>query len=180
MGLFPSLQRLIITGCDPVSVEQFSMLEGLRTLTLEDSGFSDLSGIESLPLLSVSFPRNCVKDLRSLLGIPHLLQVDVTGNPLSDHSFHQIIPALRESGCRVTASEELEWKLTVRLHSAGVRISCYRDPQGQGYKLFRPGLGLTDAPQYAHPLVSAGDIRALLTGDPSAAHRYFDGEPRLV
>ncbi|MFC5150361.1 hypothetical protein [Streptomyces amakusaensis] len=178
LGLFTSLQRLIITGSDPVSVGHFSMIEGLRTLTLEDSGFSDLSGIESLSLLSLAIPRNWVTDISPVLNMSTLLQIDVTGNPLSEHSWRHVIPAMRDSGCRVKASGELEWRLTVHLHSAGVRISCYKN--SEDYRLCRPGLGLTDLPQYAHPIVSLEDVRELLAGDPSAAHRYFEGRPRLV
>ncbi|MEW1724980.1 hypothetical protein [Streptomyces sp. NPDC093109] len=174
---FSSLKRLVIVGCDPIGSNLFSGLDGLRSLVVEDSGLREISEVGSTSLLNFSIPRNFVEDLAPLLSISSLLQFDVTGNPLSEYSYREVIPEMIHNGCRVQASEELEWKLTLRLHSEGVPISCYESPDG--YRLCRPGLELTDSPQYAHPVISLEDIRKLLRGDPLMAHEYFDQGDRI-
>ncbi|GAB2889025.1 leucine-rich repeat domain-containing protein [Streptomyces mayteni] len=168
---FRSLEQLILVGCDPVSVRQIESLTKLRMLSIEDSALRDLSGVASLPILNFSMPRDFVADIEPLLHVPTLLQVDVTGNPLSDVSYREVIPKLVENGCRVRFSQELEWRVTVHLQTAGVGVACYGS--ARGYRLCRPGLGLTDAPQYGHPVITKKDAEGLLEGDPEGALRFF-------
>ncbi|MEU6609180.1 hypothetical protein ABZ922_29695 [Streptomyces shenzhenensis] len=168
---FRSLEQLIMVGCDPVSVRRIESLAKLRMLSIEDSALRDISGIESLPILNFSMPRDFVADIEPLLHVPTLLQVDVTGNPLSDVSYREIIPKLVEKGCRVQFSQELEWRVTVRLQAAGVGVACYES--ARGYRLCRPGLGLTDAPQYGHPVITKEDAEGFLKGDPEESLRFF-------
>lgn len=170
-----SLEILILVGCDPVSLDPFQDLKSLRSLTIRDSGLTDISGITRLSLLSFDAPRNFIEDISEMIHHPRLLSINVTGNPLSENSYRTIIPALREKGRRVTFSGELEWSLTTRMKSAGVPVSCYRDDRG--YRLSRPGLTLTGAPEYGHPVIPEEDVRALLEGDdPRKALEYFERE----
>ncbi|MEU1302594.1 hypothetical protein [Streptomyces shenzhenensis] len=168
---FRSLEQLIMAGCDPVSVRQIKSLKKLRMLIIEDSALRDISGIGSLPLLNFSMQRNFVADIETLLYVPTLLQVDVTGNPLSDFSYREIIPKLVEKGCRVRFSKELEWRVTRRLQTAGVGVACYESDRG--YRLCRPGLRLTDTPQYGHPVITKEDAEGLLKRNPEEALTFF-------
>ncbi|MGW4159524.1 hypothetical protein [Streptomyces sp. NPDC004788] len=171
---FGSLRRLILSGCDPVSLDDVKVLSRLRILRVEDSALRELSGIESLPLLAATLRRDFITDLTPLLRVSSLLEADVVGNPLSEYSYREVIPQLLAADCRVTFSGELEWRTTARLHAEGVPVSVYSD--GSDFRLCRPGLALTDAPQYEHPLVSEAEVRSLLTGDPQAAYVHFEEE----
>ncbi|WP_405824361.1 hypothetical protein OG705_29540 [Streptomyces sp. NBC_00838] len=171
LGDCTGLEILTLVGCDPVDLGQISGLPALRSLTIRDSGMT-FAGISSLPLLSFYAPRNFVTDLSPLMNARRLANLDVTGNPLSEHSYREVIPRLVGRGCRVIASAELEWALTRRLHARGIPVSCYR--KDGAYRLCRPGLGLTNAPEYAHPVIREGDIRILLDEDPYRVHRHFE------
>ncbi|MEU3401094.1 hypothetical protein [Streptomyces filamentosus] len=168
---FYALERLIMVGCDPVDLSRLTSLKKIDMLSVEDSALRDLSQVDSFPLLDFTMPRNFVADLEPLLSIPTLLQVDVTGNPLSEVSYREIIPELINKGRRVRFSSELEWSVSVRLCEAGVGVVCYES--SRGYRLCRPGLAWSKAPQYGHPLISRDDVEGLLHGDPEQACRFF-------
>jgi hypothetical protein len=172
-----NIEVLILVGCDPVELNETEGLRALDTLTIRDSGLRSVTQIATLPLFSCYVPRNLIADISPLMGAPRLKNLDVTGNPLSEHSYRKLAPGLIERGCRVLMSDELEWKLTHHLHAQGVPVSCYK--KNAEYRLCRPGLGLTDSPEYAHPLVQESDVKALLSGDPERVLRYFEDE-RLV
>ncbi|MFB6900077.1 hypothetical protein [Streptomyces hydrogenans] len=172
LASFSSLRRLILSGCDPVALDMLPALGQLRMLRIEDSALDNLDGIASFSLLAATLPRNFLKDLTPLLEVSSLLQVDVSGNPLSEYSYQEVIPQLEANGCRVKGSGELEWRTTVHLHDGGVPVSVYAD--GSGYRLCRPGLALTDFPQYEHPVLSEVAVRSLLSGEPREAYAYFD------
>ncbi|MEV8455702.1 hypothetical protein AB0467_26140 [Streptomyces sp. NPDC052095] len=169
-----SLEILTLVACDPVETGQLSQLASLTSLTVRDSGLISLSGLSKLSLLSCYTPRNIIQDIEPLLNISRLRNVDLTGNPLSEKSYRQIVPRLIEKDCRVILSEEFEWRLTRHLHDNGVPVSCYTN-QG-AYRLCRPGLKLTDSPEYAHPVISESDAASLLSGDPRRALEYFEDD----
>ncbi|MFD9869132.1 hypothetical protein ACFXI8_26790 [Streptomyces niveus] len=171
LGECTGLEILTLVGCDPVDLE-VSGLRSLRSLTIRDSGLESVAGISSLPLVSFYAPRNFITDLSPLMDAPRLMNLDVTGNPLSEHSYRATLPRLARQGCRITASAELEWKLTRHLHAKGIPVSCYR--KDGTYRLCRPGLRLTNAPEYAHPAIQEGEVRILLDGDPGRVHRHFE------
>lgn len=166
-----SLKTLIVVGSDPVSLADFDKLP-LRFLTITDSALGEISEIERLSLLGLDVPRNCIRDIAALRTEPKPKFIDVTGNPLSERSYREVIPDLVSQGRRVKFSAELEWEATVRLHDAGIPVCCYMD--NLGYRLCRPGLQLTELPQFAHPVVTEDDVRRLLDDDPRTVLQYFE------
>jgi hypothetical protein len=166
-----SLATLIVIGSDPVSLADFDELP-LRFLTIMDSALDGVSEIERFGLLGLDVPRNRIRDIAPLGTGPNPKFIDVTGNPLSEQSYREVIPHLVSQGRRVRFSAELEWKVTARLHDAGIPVCCYVD--NLGYRLCRPGLQLTELPQFAHPLVTEDDVRRLLDDDPRTVLDYFD------
>ncbi|MGW1433304.1 hypothetical protein ACWD6K_32380 [Streptomyces sp. NPDC002431] len=175
------LKIAILIGCDPFSLQALEGLEGLRFLTVQDSGLHDFRGVENLNLWKLQAPRNFVEDLTPLLDLESSCEIDVTGNPISPQSYSEVVPELSHRGHHIKLSEELPWKVTVRLHSEGVKVSCY---QGRGgFRLCRPGLALTSSPDYSHPVISVDQTRELLTCPPHHAYSYFEREelmPRLL
>ncbi|MEU2668534.1 hypothetical protein ABZ622_06605 [Streptomyces sp. NPDC007164] len=169
-----SLEILLLVACDPVDTDNVSRLGSLRSLTVRDSGMASVSGLATLSLLSFYAPRNFIYDITPLMSISRLRNLDLTGNPLSENSYRHLVPQLIERGCRVILSDEFEWKLTLHLHAEGVPVSCYKSPQG--YRLCRPGLKLTDSPEYAHPVVEKSDAASLLSGNPQRAFQYFEND----
>lgn len=167
-----SLEILLLVACDPVDTDQVSHLRSLRSLTVRDSGMGSVSGLAALSLLSFYAPRNFIRDIAPLMSISRLRNLDLTGNPLSEESYRHLVPQLIERGCRVIFSDEFEWELTRHLHAEGVSVSCYKSPQG--YRLCRPGLRLTDSPEYAHPVIEKSDAESLLSGNPQRAFQYFE------
>jgi hypothetical protein len=166
-----ALATLIVVGSDPVSLADFEKLP-LRSLTVTDSALRGISEIEQLGLLGLDVPRNCIRDITPLCSGVKPKFIDVTGNPLSERSYREVIPDLISQGRRIKFSGELEWEVTVRMHDAGILVSCYVD--NLGYRLCRPGLQLTEMPQFAHPLVTENDIRRLLDDDPRNVLQFFD------
>ncbi|MEU8136543.1 hypothetical protein, partial [Streptodolium elevatio] len=64
---FPSLEVLILTGCDPVSLAALPRMDQLISLTVQDSGLRDLDGIDRFPnLLVLDVQRNLLQDLGPL------------------------------------------------------------------------------------------------------------------
>ncbi|MCT2593935.1 hypothetical protein LHJ74_29190 [Streptomyces sp. N2-109] len=171
-----ALELLTLVACDPVDLGPAAGLQALDSLTVRDSGLRSLTDVSALPLLSCYAPRNFITDITPLMGAARLGNLDVTGNPLSEHSYRDLVPRLAEQRCRVLVSDELEWKLTHHLHAQGVPVSCYR--KNKEYRLCRPGLGLTDSPEYAHPVIQESDVTSLLTGDPHRVHVYFEDAGR--
>ncbi|MEU3218212.1 hypothetical protein [Streptomyces sp. NPDC006971] len=169
-----SLEILVLVACDPVDTDQLSTLGALNLLRVRDSGLESVSGLSSLSILSCYTPRNLIQDVTPLMSISRLRNLDLTGNPLSEDSYHQLIPQLSARGCRVIMSDEFEWSLTRHLHNSGVTVSCYKSEQG--YRLCRPGLKLTDSPEFAHPAIQKSDAESLFSGDPRRALEFFEDE----
>ncbi|MEW2065925.1 hypothetical protein [Streptomyces sp. NPDC007346] len=171
---FGGLEVLTLVACDPVDLSQAAGLKMLSSLNVRDSGLRSVADIPGLPLISCYAPRNFITDITPLMGASRLSNLDLTGNPLSEHSYRELVPRLAEEGCRVLVSDELEWKLTHHLHKQGVPVSCYR--KREDYRLCRPGLEITDSPEYAHPVIQRSDVTSLLSGDPHRVHIYFEDE----
>ncbi|MBI0296216.1 leucine-rich repeat domain-containing protein [Streptomyces sp. PRKS01-29] len=172
-----SLEILIIVGCDPVDIRDLMDISGLRSLTIRDSGLMDLQGVTELSLRSFTVPRNFLSDVSSLLSCSRLQSADLTGNPLTEDSYFRVIPELRKKLRRVRSSDELEWRVTAHLHRCGVFVSCYKDDRG--YRLCRPGMGLTGSPEFAHPVITEDGAQSLLR-DAQKAYEYFDGNDFLT
>ncbi|WP_217231279.1 hypothetical protein [Streptomyces anulatus] len=175
-----NLQLLIAVGCDAaIDLTDVIRLERLTCLIVRDSGLNTLDALDDRPwitALSCYTPRNRITDATPLTRIPRLQDADLTGNPLSEHSYRKVVPALRERGTRVLVSGELEWKVTHHLHEHGIPVSCYKKMGASAFTLCRPGLELSDAPEYGHVDLQEKEVRALLNGNPENVFRFFSEE----
>ncbi|WP_424862912.1 hypothetical protein [Streptomyces sp. MMS24-I29] len=171
-----SLELLILVACDPVDTAQLSRCKSLSTLTARLTGMADLGGLAELNLLSCYVPQNCIRDIDPLMNISRLRNLDVTGNPLSEHTYNVLIPELRERGCRVIMSERFEWGITRRFHDAGIPISCYgnKADSRDGYRLGIAGLRFTESPHFGHPYITTSQAEALTKGDLRQAFSHFE------
>ncbi|WP_431934479.1 hypothetical protein [Nonomuraea jabiensis] len=95
-------------------------------------------------------------------------ELDLTGNPLSDHAYHEVVPGLRERLPHLRVSDEREWRLSRRLHTAGLPFDYY-----EGYWLCRPGLEHTAYPDADHLKIEPGELEELLDRDPSEVPGLF-------
>lgn len=178
------LQLLIAIGCDAaIDLAHLVRLENLKCLIVRDSGLNTLDALNGnswTTPLSFYTPRNCITDATPLTRIPQLQNADLTGNPLSEHSYRNVVPALRERGTRVLTSGELEWKVTRQLHEQGIPVSCYKKKGASTFTLCRPGPELTDSPEYGHVSLQQKEVESLLTGNPEGVLRFFpeEVEPR--
>ncbi|MFJ5726388.1 hypothetical protein [Streptomyces sp. NPDC093149] len=138
VGSCTHLEIAIFIGCDPISFEIFNTLRTLKSLIIQDGGLRVLCGLGRLGAQKLAFPRNFIEDLSPLLELKQPCEIDVTGNPLSEDSYCNVLPELSRRGHRVKASGELLWKVTKRLHSEGVPVCCYRGRGPNEYRLCRP------------------------------------------
>ncbi|GLY97768.1 hypothetical protein [Actinoplanes sp. NBRC 103695] len=167
-----SLEILSLSGCGDLDVGHLAGLPHLEVLEISDSGLTSIEGLAGHPRLgSFILSRNLVADLRPLLQMPSLGIVDVVGNPITDDSFHQVVPKLQAQGKFVQCSTRADWQLTLRLRAAGLPFSVYRT-QGK-LRLVSPGLDHTDSPAFGHVVVSAAEIDRLLTDDPAGVNALF-------
>ncbi|MFJ6016681.1 hypothetical protein [Streptomyces sp. NPDC092952] len=169
---FPDIEVLILAGCDPVSFDEFSNLSLLASLRVHDSGLSGITGVENFSDLDfLSIQRNTVQDLRPLLG-NRIARIEIEGNPLSEHSYYEVIPKLVEQGSEVSYSGEREWRITLRMQSAGIPLVCYSSEDL--YYLCCPGFSMTKTPDYDHPEVRVGEVEEILDRDPRDLIRLFE------
>lgn len=169
---FPDLEVLILAGCDPVSPEIFPNLNHLVSLRIHDSGLCEIKGIKNFPALHLlSIQRNMVQDLKPLLE-SNISSLEVEGNPLSEQSYYEVLPELVERGCKVSCSQEREWRITLRMQAAGIPLVCYAS-DGR-YHLCSPGLGVTKVPDYDHPEVEIDELEGTLNRNPSELLSIFE------
>ncbi|MGW3395022.1 hypothetical protein [Streptomyces hydrogenans] len=168
---FAELEVLILSGCDFPSLSEIPTLRRLVSLTVSDSSLRDVDGIERFPeLLVLDIQRNHVVDLDSLTesGVRNLA---VDGNPLSRHSYEQVLPQLEERGCRVSRSGDREWRVSARMHEVGAPFVCYE--RGGSYFLCSPGLSVTEQPARDHPKVDPDELEGILDMDPGELMSLF-------
>ncbi|MGW5927214.1 hypothetical protein ACWF2L_13315 [Streptomyces anulatus] len=160
-----NLQLLIAVGCDAsIDLADVIRLERLTCLIVRDSGVNNLDALDDrswTTTLSFYTPRNCITDAAPLARIPRLQDADLTGNPLSEHSYRKVVPALRERGTRVLVSGELEWKVTRHLHEQGIPVSCYKKKDASAFTLCRPGLNLDKSPECGHVDLQEREVHSL-------------------
>ncbi|MFD1048980.1 hypothetical protein ACFQ1S_27305 [Kibdelosporangium lantanae] len=99
------------------------------------------------------------------------MELDLTGNPLSDRAYYEVVPAVRDRVEDLRVSGEGEWKLTRRLYAAGLPFDYYRN--NHGYWLCRPGLEHTDHPGADHLGIGPDELEAVLDRDPSVIPGMF-------
>ncbi|MEW1848071.1 hypothetical protein AB0392_59790 [Nonomuraea angiospora] len=169
-------------------------LTGLRVLHLVGYGGRDLKPLAGMPITVLGVKVSAVSDLTVVAELPRLRrlrahnnaiaeldvlatdgrdfrELDLTGNPLSDHAYHEVVPALRERLPHLRVSDEREWRLTRRLHAVGLPFDYYRDDEG--YWLCRPGLEHTAYPDADHLKIEPDELEELLDRDPSEIPELF-------
>jgi hypothetical protein len=170
-----ALRVLILRGYGGTNLAPLAGLPDLSSLTVEFSVISDLSVLPQLPVHTLILRCNNIEDLRPLLEIRGRdLEIDVRGNPLSEVSYREIAPALREHGAKVEVSGEREWRLTRRLHSMGLPFGYYDSKEG--FRLCRPGLEFTPYPEWDHPRIAPDELERMLDTDPASVHTLFERE----
>lgn len=167
-----NLQALVLIG---FGGRDLTPLTGLPivSLTVEVSAVRDLGVIAELPDLRVLKSRNnAISEIDILLEERRdFVELDLTGNPLSDRAYGEVVPVLRERCRGLRVSGEREWRLTRRLYAAGLPFDYYRDDEG--YWLCRPGLEHTDFPNADHLEIGPGELEGILDRDPAEIPAMF-------
>lgn len=167
------LRFLLLVGCSTEGVPPLVDHPELVQLGVSDSDVRSIEGIgAAAELHTVDLPRNGIEDLEPLLACPGLLSVDVTGNPLSDHSLKDVLPELRRRGVKVSAPTAEERDLMLRMRSVGLPFAYYH--RGESHRLSRPGLGLTDMPEADHIKIEPGELGRLLVEDQATLAAIFE------
>jgi hypothetical protein len=175
-------------------ISDLRRLTSLEVLRLEGYGGKDLRPLAGLPLGALAVEFSAVSDLAVVAELPELSRLtasnnaiteievlaaddrrfrklDLTGNPLSDHAYHEVIPELRGRTSELQVSGEREWRLTRRLYTAGLLFDYYRDDES--YWLCRPGLDYTDYPDADHLEIGPDELEAILDRDPAEIPDLF-------
>ncbi|RGC65802.1 Leucine Rich repeats (2 copies) [Micromonospora sp. MW-13] len=187
-----SVERLGVLR--PVDITDLARLTNLRTLILVGYGGQDLSPLAGLPIVSLEIEVSAARGLEVIADLPTLrilraknnaisdidvlnegehrfVEIDLTGNPLSDRGFREVVPQLHDRVPELRVSGEREWSLTRRLYAAGLPFDYYRDENG--YWLCRPGLRYTDFPNADHLKIDPEEIEAILDRDPATIPAMF-------
>ncbi|MFT2016864.1 hypothetical protein ACMA1D_13595 [Streptomyces sp. 796.1] len=164
------LEILIMTGCDAASAPLANM-SSLSVVISRDSALEELASF-STSVNVVELMRNRVVDLSPLLRCPHLMRLDVTGNPLSDESYEMVIPELLDRGVKIVKSGEREQKINKLMYEMGLPYSYYRS--GREFRLCRPGLRLTSFPERNHPIIPPDALERKLEEQPASVAELFE------
>jgi Leucine-rich repeat (LRR) protein len=173
-----SLRVLVLSGYGTGDLPDLGGFAELSSLNVTDSDLRDIGSIHKMPsLLTLNVERSLVSDISGTLDCAGLGRLDVTGNPLSDASYREVIPELRAKGVDVRASDEREWSLTRALHAAGLPFAYYL--HGNRHRLSRPGLTRTDTPEGGHIGITPEELEHLLTTSPDDIEPLFDDPTRI-
>lgn len=174
LARFPMLRTLHVVGYGGRDLSALAGHPRLASLSMRFSALSDVSALPTLPKIRrLQLPLNAIEDLTALRSeLPKLREVVLTGNPLSEESYREVVPELRQRVTEtVTVSEEREWQITRRLYAAGVPFDYFR--QGDTYLLCRPGLEFTDTPDAGHAEIGPDELEAVLRRGPEEVHKLF-------
>jgi hypothetical protein len=178
----------------PTDISDLARLTSLRVLRLNGYGGDDLRPLAGLPIGALDIEVSAVSDLAVVAELPTLRrltvpnnsiteidvlaaddrrfrELDLTGNPLSDRAYHEVVPRLRDRVADLRVSGEREWQLTRRLYAAGLPFDYYR--YDDGFRLCRPGLAHTAYPYADHLDIEPDDLEAILDRNPSAIPGMF-------
>ncbi|MFI6284854.1 hypothetical protein ACIBCM_08870 [Streptomyces sp. NPDC051018] len=173
-----SLRILILSGHGISTIPNLGGFPALRSLTVCDSDVRGIGAVSTAPSLRVlNLMRNLVADISLTLECAELSLLDVRGNPLSDMSYREVIPELRNKGVNVQASEERVWALTRALHAAGLPFCYYR--YEDHHRLSRPGLTRTAVPECGHIRITPQELENLLATNPSDIEALFNDPSRV-
>ncbi|MGX1542746.1 hypothetical protein [Streptomyces adustus] len=174
LARFPMLRTLHVVGYGGRDLSALAGQPRLATLSMEFSALADVSAVQTLPMIRrLKLPLNAIEDITALRsGLPKLREVVLTGNPLSEESYREVVPELRQRVREtVTVSEEREWQITRKLYAAGVPFDYFR--RGDVYLLCRPGLAFTDTPDAGHAEIGPDELEAVLERGPEEVHKLF-------
>ncbi|MEH0573805.1 MULTISPECIES: hypothetical protein [Streptomyces] len=177
LARFPMLKTLRVVGYPGRDLAALAGHPQLASLSVRFSALADVSAVQTLPMIRrLKLPLNAIEDISALRsGLPKLREVDLTGNPLSEESYRELVPELRQRVREtVTVSEEREWQITRKLYAAGVPFDYFR--QGNTYLLCRPGLEFTDKPNASHAEIGPDELEAVLQRGPEEVHKLFARE----
>ena len=106
LGRLTNLIVLVLSGNNISDISPLSGLINLKTLRLGNDGggnlvtdVSVLAGLTNLWKLGLAF--NLITDVSALRGLYSLIELDLRGNPLSDSSINDDIPALLSRGVKM-------------------------------------------------------------------------------
>ncbi len=169
---FTSLRVLRLNGYGDEDLQPLAGLP-IKSLDIEVSAVSGLAVVAELPALSMlAVPNNFITEIDVLAAGDHRLrELDLTGNPLSDRAYYEVIPELRDRVPELQFSGEREWKLTRKLHASGLPFDYYRN--ARGYWLCRPGLNHTAKPNADHLEIEPDELEAILDRDPAEIPGLF-------
>ncbi|WP_405614826.1 hypothetical protein [Streptomyces sp. NBC_01508] len=177
LARFPMLRTLHVVGYGGRDLAALAGHPRLASLSMRFSALADVSAVLTLPTIRrLKLPLNAIEDITALRsGLPKLREVDLTGNPLSEESYRELVPELRQRVREtVTVSREREWQITRKLHAAGVPFDYFR--QGDTYLLCRPGLAFTNTPDAAHAEIGPAELEAVLRRGANEVHKLFTRE----
>ncbi|MFJ1798919.1 hypothetical protein [Streptomyces sp. NPDC088180] len=175
LARFPMLRTLHVVGYAGHDLAALTGHPRLASLSMRFSALADVSAVLTLPRIRrLQLPLNAIEDITALRsGLPKLREVDLTGNPLSEESYLEVVPELRRQIREtVVVSEEREWQITRKLHASGVPFDYYR--QGETYLLCRPGLAFTNSPNAGHAEIGPAELEAVLQRGADEVHKLFE------
>jgi hypothetical protein len=178
----------------PTDISDLARLTSLQALVLIGYGGHDLAPLAGLPIMSLKVEVSAVRDLGVVAELSELrilkvrnnaivevdvltdcgcdfVELDLTGNPLSDRAYREVVPGLHERLPGLRVSGEREWRLTRRLYAAGLPFDYYRD--NEAYWLCRPGLEHTDFPNADHLKLDPEELEAILDRNPAEIPAMF-------
>ncbi|MDG4791656.1 hypothetical protein O7626_38170 [Micromonospora sp. WMMD1102] len=173
-----SLEVLVLSGYGCADLPDLSGFSELSSLKVADSELRDIGPVRTAPsLLVLNVERSLVTDISVTLECTELSLLDVTGNPLSDVSYREVLPELRAKGVDVHASDELDWSLTRALHESGLPFAFYQ--HADGHRLSRPGLTHSATPEAGHVDITPQELAHLLATSPEEIEPLFDDRTRI-
>lgn len=169
---FTSLRVLRLNGYGGEDLQPLAGLP-IKALDVEVSAVSDLGVVADLPALSrLTVPNNSITEIDVLAADERRFrELDLTGNPLSDHAYYEVLPELRDRVPELQFSGEREWRLTRKLYASGLPFDYYRN--ARGYWLCRPGLEHTTKPNADHLKIEPDELEAMLDRAPSEIPGLF-------
>ncbi|MFD9869124.1 hypothetical protein ACFXI8_26750 [Streptomyces niveus] len=167
------LKFLVLVGCADSGIPSLKYHPSLAQFSVTDSAVRDIGGVEvGRKIYRMDLSRNFLEDLSPLLECPRLRSVDVSGNPLSDTAYHDVLPELDRRGVNVLAPTLQQRDLMLRMRSVGLPFAYYR--MGDSYRLSRPGLDLTDMPEADHIKIGPGELSRLIESEHETLAAIFE------
>ena len=167
-----NLETLSLVGCEIHDLEPIRSLSRLIVLSVEYSALRELGAVTGMTqVLDLNLKCNDIEDITPLLSLPRLTALSLVGNPLSPHSYHELLPKIPLAveppylPGEMEYSDEEVWRLTTELRRRNMPACYYRtDDQ---YYLCIPGLRYTPRPEIGHARLDPDQLRSELA-DPNA------------